>query len=179
MLDEPASGLRMLQEGLMWSAEIGTLEDFPLYECLAAEATAQVGRCDDAIEALERARASFAKLGLYFWRPEVLRLLAELRLVTGVGGAAKEIELLLGEAAALADAQGVVMLGLRIAVNQTELAVRLGDSASGVHHRLSQALKRIAEPDASPDLLMARSMMGRLVDGEGFSTRCRAFHSHA
>lgn len=175
MLEEPAQGLLILQEGLRREREIGSVEDFLIYECLAAEATARTGRYDEAINALERARGDFTALGLQFWRPEVLRLLAALRLVADPT-AMEEVERLLDEAAALADAQDVAMLGVRIAATRAELAVKLGDPARG-ERQLSHALARIAEPEASPELLAAQSLIGRLRSSPDPGIQQSALHN--
>ena len=54
MRDDPAAGLRTLEEGLARQREIGTLEDFPVYVCLHAEALARAGQPERAIEELQR-----------------------------------------------------------------------------------------------------------------------------
>jgi hypothetical protein len=87
-------------------------------------------------------------------------LLAALKLAAHPG-ATGEVEGLLDEAAGLADVQDVPMLGVRIAVTRAELAVKLGDPAQG-ERQLSRALARIAEPEASPELLAAQAVIARL-----------------
>jgi class 3 adenylate cyclase/predicted ATPase len=160
MLDDTSSGLRMLQEGLAREREIGTLEDFPIYECLFAEAMARAGQYDHAIAALARARDQFESLGLRFWMPEVLRLLADL-ILRADAGAANKAAMLLADAAALADSQDVPMLGLRIAVTAAEVAVRLNYPELGMS-RLDDALARVGEADECSDLVAAKELRGHL-----------------
>ena len=160
MLDEPAPGLHMLQEGLARQRDIGTLEDFPIYECFSAEAMARTGQYDRAVEALEQARVQFASLGLRFWMPEVLRLLADLMLRADAASTARA-EMLLVDAAALADAQKVPMLGLRIAVTVAQVAVRLEYPELGMN-RLDAALARVVEADDCPDLVAAGELASHL-----------------
>ena len=160
MQDDPARGLDMLEEGLARQKEIGTLEDFPIYVCLLAEAMARAGKSERAVEELQSARAEFARLGLRFWMPEVLRSLADVALKADPKAAA-EAQMLLIEAATLAEAQGVPMLGLRIAVSAAQLDIKLG-AIERAANRLDKALARIAEDDSSPDLVVAKDLVGQL-----------------
>ena len=126
MRDDPRAGLRTLEEGLARQREIGTLEDFPVYVCLHAEALARAGRPERAIEELQRDRKTFEQVGLNFWMPEVMRMLAEVMLHADPASVSSA-EAMLRDAADLADKQGVAMLGLRIAVTAARLEARLGD----------------------------------------------------
>jgi predicted ATPase len=166
MLGEPSAGVRMLREGLEREREIGTLEDFPIYECLAAEATAQTGRFEEALYSLTNAGEQFKALGLMFWRPEVQRLIAELMLLSG-SASLVEADELLAEAEVTAEAQKVPMLGLRVAIARADIARRLGDPHRGIR-QLAKALAQVAESDDSPDQLAASAMMDRLNEGRGY-----------
>jgi class 3 adenylate cyclase/predicted ATPase len=155
--EDPAAGLRTLEDGLARQREIGTLEDFPVYTCLHAEALALVGRPDQAVEELTRERAAFVQIGLQFWLPEVLRMLAEVTLQADAASV-PAAQAILEEAAALAEAQGAVMLGLRIAITMARIEARLGAHAQAAQ-RVVAALARIAEDDGSGELAAARALI--------------------
>ncbi len=157
MRDDPVRGLRTLEEGLARQREIGTLEDFPIYVCLHAEALARAGRPEQAVNMLQRERRIFDELNLRFWMPEVLRLLAEIILHADRGGVA-QAQTLLREAAELAATPGSVRLELRIAVTAAQFGLRLDDEEHATR-RIAKALARIAEDDGSPELADARSLV--------------------
>jgi class 3 adenylate cyclase/predicted ATPase len=165
MQDDPMQGVRILEEGLARQREIGTLEDFPIYICLLAEALARAGKPERAVEELQGARAEFACIGLRFWMPEVLRLLADV-ILRADPSAIAAAQTLLVEASALAEAQGVPMLGLRIAVSAARLDIRLNEIEHAAR-RLDMALARIAEDDSCPDLLAAKDLAGRIYSQLG------------
>ncbi len=163
MQDDAAAGLGMLEEGLARQREIGTLEDFPVYVCLHAEALSRAGRPERAIEELRRDRVAFAEAGLGFWMPEVLRTEAAVTLEADPASTSAA-EALLDEAARLAESQGVPMLGLRIAVTAAGLELVRGEREVA-SRRVAAALSRIAEDDAGADLAAARALLERLPAG--------------
>jgi class 3 adenylate cyclase/predicted ATPase len=174
MRDDPVRGLQTLEEGLARQREIGTLEDFPIYVCLHAEALARAGRPEQAVEVLQRERRVFDELNLRIWVPEVVRLLAEIMLQADPASVAPSQELL-REAADLAETQGVVRLGLRIAVTTARLEMRLGETEQATR-RVAAALALIAEDDGSPELADARALVTSGRSGLG-SARCRTTRS--
>jgi predicted ATPase len=163
MRDDPVLGLRTLEEGLARQREIGTLEDFPIYVCLHAEALARAGRPEQAVNMLQRERRIFDKLNLRFWMPEVLRLLAEVTLQADRAGIS-QAQTLLREAEDLAVTQGAVRLELRIAVTAAQLGLWLDDEGHA-RRRIAKALARIAEDDGSPELANARSLVAAGLSG--------------
>ena len=58
----------------------------------------------------------------------------------------------------MADAQGIPMLGLRTAVSEARLDLRLG-ALDRAAIRLRSALSKIVEPDGSADLLDAEKLL--------------------
>jgi predicted ATPase len=155
----------MLREGLAREHESGTVEDFPLYVCLLAEALMQAGLADQAAEELARAHAEFERVGLQFWMPEVLRL----RAVAGLRvdpQAAPPAQKLLEQASDTAEAQGAAMLALRIAVTRAQVCDRL-DDIDGASRLLDATLHRITEDDGCRDLIEARGVAERLRDRLG------------
>jgi predicted ATPase len=168
MGDDPAGGLGTLEEGLAREREIGTLEDFPLYICMYAEALARAGRPDRAIDVLQRERLLFEQYGLLFWMPEVLRILAQVTLQADAARI-ETAQTLLTDAEEMAKSQGVAMLVLRIAMTAARLGVGAGGPEQGVR-RVAEALSRIAEDDGSAELAAAR----RIVAGVGDRLRLRS-----
>jgi predicted ATPase len=154
MRGDPAAGLRMLEEGLAHQRAIGTIEDFPIYICMHGEALARARQPERAVEVLAGERRLFDQAGLLFWMPEVLRLLAEV-MVQADPASVAPARALLGEAASLAEAQGVAMLGLRIALT----AAKLAPDAQAAARDVASALAGIAEDDGSAELGAARDLV--------------------
>jgi predicted ATPase len=156
MLEDPKAGLRILEDGFARQQDIGTTEDFSVYLCLRAEAMSAAGQAEHAVELLRRERLAFAERGFAFWMPELMRVLAEVMLVADpreADASAAQLE----EAARLALAQDVPMLGLRIAITAAQLGIR-GDGAGSAADPLRLALARITEADDGPDLVAARAL---------------------
>jgi predicted ATPase len=143
--EDPLAGLKMLEEGFARQREIVTAEDFPVYLCLLAEALMAAGRAEEAIERIEKERPEFDRIGLAVWMPELLRVLGDTVLAANpkaIGRARK----LYSESAAMAAAQNVPMLGLRVAMSEARLALRTGPLAEDAA-RLAEALKALPEHD--------------------------------
>jgi hypothetical protein len=94
---ESEAGLAELDAGVTTIA-------VPMLRSLHGEALLAVGRADDAVTVLERARADSEAGGETWWLPETLRLLAESRRRCGAG--VEEVDALLDRALALAESQG-------------------------------------------------------------------------
>ena len=154
-----ASGLEVLVSGLSRQREIGTLEDFPIYACLHAEALIAAGRADAAVDELQRARAQFDELGLRIWLPEVLRSLGAAMLLADPASTAAATAIF-REAAVLAAEQGASMLDLRIAASEAELAQRIDRSVWG-HERLRTAMAAVPEGKGSLEWRLASELMER------------------
>jgi predicted ATPase len=155
------AGLADLQEGLARQYEIGTIEDFPVYLCMLAEALIAAGRPDKAIEELHRARIKFDAVGLCVWMPEVLRTLAEAVLAADPSSIA-EAEQLLTKAGAVARHQGAAMLVLRVAMCEARLDLRL-DRTECTAARLGAALEAIPEREGA-EVEEAAVLLSQLPD---------------
>jgi predicted ATPase/DNA-binding transcriptional ArsR family regulator len=154
---DPASGLKVLEEGLARQQEVATREDFTVYLCLQADALAAAGQADKAVESLLRERPQFDRSGLRTWLPEVVRMTGEMLLAADPGSADKALAAFT-EAAEMAEAQGVPMLGLRTAMSVARLGFRQG-TATQAASRVRSALSKIVEPDGSLDLLDAGKLL--------------------
>jgi len=159
---DPAAGLKMLEEGFARQREVVTAEDFPVYLCLLAEALTAAGRPDEAVERIEKERPEFDRIGLAVWMPELLRVLGDTVLAADPDATARA-RALYSEAAAMAAAQDVPMLALRVAMSEARLALRTGASAE-MAIRLRAALDAIAEQDGAADIVAARDLISR-IDG--------------
>src|SRR5439155_7669978 len=73
MTGDAQRGIEAMAAGLARQREIGTLEDFPIYVSLFAEALIAAGQAEQALDELTRAREEFDSVGLQIWMPEVLR----------------------------------------------------------------------------------------------------------
>ena len=166
--EDPAAGLRTLQEGLAHQRGGTAREDFPVYLCLLAEAQMAAGRPELAVEELRRGLVEFDLLGLHSWRPEVLRVLGEATLAADPG-ATDLAETLFRDALHVADRQGASMLLLRSSVSAARLELRLDRVREGAR-RLAAAIADIAEDDGGPDLREARALASRLRARLGCAT---------
>lgn len=160
MAGDPLRGLDALESGLARQREIGTVEDFPIYLCLHAEALAAAGQADRAVDELTLGQAGFAQVGLQIWQPEVWRSLGSAILAadpaaTDAAGAA------FARAAAAAAEQGTAMLGVRIAGSEAALAVRQ-DRPEWAHGRLRAALAAIPDGESGPEIEQARAALHAL-----------------
>ena len=157
-----AAGLHTLREGFDRQGQIGTKEDFPIYCSLLAESLALAGQPDKAIELLEESRREFEHLSLAVWMPELLRVQAAImpEAVRVPRGAVASI---LAEATISRAMQQAHMLGLRIAMTEARLDLRLG-GAEQAARRLAMALALVQEDDGSLDLLEARALQRRLLE---------------
>ncbi len=158
---DPASGLRALEEGFALQQATGTMEDFPIYVCLLAEAMIAARQPERAATLLAAAEAEYAQKGLSFWRSELRRMRAEAAL--GMDDAAADAALaLFDEAQAIAEEQGVTMLALRAATGAAALDVRRNEPHLA-RQRLLPILSRIEGYDGSPDLVAAHAVSSQLA----------------
>ncbi len=157
-----AAGLHTLREGFERQQQIGTKEDFPIYSSLLAETLALAGQPDKAVELLAEQRREFEQLSLAVWMPELLRLQAAMTLQADPGSTAAAGSLL-AQAEGLATRQQTHMLGLRIAMTEARLDLRLG-GARRAARRLAKALSLVREDDGSLDLLEARALERHLLE---------------
>ena len=167
--EDAAKGLRALRDGLQYQRDGTAREDFPVYLCLLAEAQLAAERPDLAVGELTEALAEFDRLGLHSWRPEVRRMMGEAMLAADPG-ATQQAERQFAAAAEIAATQGAAMLGLRTAVSQARLDLRL-DRAHEASARMAAALAAVAEDDGGADLREARLMEARVRARLGVAPR--------
>ncbi len=155
------SGLERIESGFRVMQEVGTPEDFPVYECMRAEALRRLGRPDEALAALAGARAVIAEQGVAYWAAEIARQEAEIAL----GRDVPDPELVtakLDEAQWIAAGQRALALELRAARTRLAFARRTGD-ASRAAAELEAILARFAPEATGRDLDEARAALARLT----------------
>ena len=127
--DDPAAGLKTLEEGLARQREIATNEDLSVYLCLLAECLIKVGRADEAVARIMQELPDLEASDLWIWMPELYRVLGEAILAAELRcsrcGAQRFVQ-----AAALTAEQQVPMLGLRVALSQARLGPGSGTQVS-------------------------------------------------
>jgi predicted ATPase/class 3 adenylate cyclase len=147
-----AEGLTRIEAGMARQRAIATNEDVSVYLCLLAEALIRAGRADEAVDRITRELPDLEASDLWIWLPELYRVLAE---ATHAAAPAKSdvVQRRLDEAAALADKQGVPMLGLRVALTRGRLLQAEDPLRAAALVRWS--LGRISEQDGSADVAEA------------------------
>lgn len=169
MQEDTHAGLNALQEGFAMQQDIGTIEDFPIYVCMLADALMATGNPERAIEELVAARRKFEEFGLSVWLPEILRITAE-AMAAAEGRTTDTALALLDEASRVAAAQEARMLGLRIAASRGRMTTRTGDRVD-VRAALAMALAAIEEPAGSRDVLVASSLLDEMEEPPGGAGR--------
>jgi predicted ATPase len=112
-------GLNTLRTGVLSWQQAGARLWLPFFRTLEAQACAQAGRSDDALQAIEDALAISQKAGECWAMPEVLRVKAQLLLGTGRGGA--EVEAILLRSLEIARGQQARSWELRTACDLARL----------------------------------------------------------
>ena len=122
---DATAGLRLLRSGLARQKDNGTVEDFPIYFSLLADALQLAGRPGEALEELEAVLAVCRAAGLRIWIPEVLRRIGELRILAGAGPT--QAEAAMREGLDMAIEQGARALSVRGAISLARFRAGLGD----------------------------------------------------
>jgi adenylate cyclase len=135
-------------------AELGT----PYYLGLLAETLGAAGQPDDGIAVVQEALATSGRRGEAWWRAELFRIDAELRLLL----AKPETEVAerrLTEALELARTQEARSLELRAATSLCRLWTRLGKPAGEAERPLAAALAWFTEGRTTADLQHAAQLL--------------------
>ncbi len=115
------AGLTRVEDGFATMREIGTPEDFPVYQCIRADAMIRLGDTDGAVAALAEGRAVIAAEGVNYWGAEIARLEAVAEMTRG-GGDPARVTTRLDDACALAGRQGALALELRACLTRLDWA---------------------------------------------------------
>lgn len=153
-------GLARLERGFQVMREIGTPEDFPVYQSMRADALRRLGQIEPALAALAEARAVVAAEGVNYWGAELARSEAEVEMARPNPDAAA-IARLLAEARTVAHHQGALALELRAAITGAAWA----DGEGNAKARLEEVLARFAPGADGRDLHMARALLSGAAPG--------------
>jgi len=151
------AGLARMEAGFATMQEIGTPEDFPVYQCIRADALIRLGDPDGAVAALSGGRAVIAEQGVNYWGAEIERLEAAVEMARE-GGDPSVVAARIDDACRLARSQGALALELRACLMRLDWARRGGMSVQSaqedlraVRDRFSQGVtgREIADADAA------------------------------
>lgn len=117
------NGLARVDAGFATMHDIGTPEDFPVYQCIRADALGRLGDPDGAQAALDGGHAVIAAEGVNYWGAEIARQEAEIEMMRPVPDTDRISERL-AEASRLARSQGALALELRACLTRLEWARR-------------------------------------------------------
>ena len=152
-----AAGLDRLDAGFAILLEIGTPEDFPVYQCMRAEALRHLGDPDAALDALRGGRAVLVEQGVAFWAAEIARQEAEAELSRerpNEAFVAQRLE----EAERIASSQNALALMLRTRLTALAFARRIGRTAHA-SSALAEVLDRFAPAAGGRDIEDARAAL--------------------
>ncbi len=157
----PQPGLERVSRGFRVMQEVGTPEDFPVYQCMRAAALCQLGDPDAALAALAEARAVIAEQGVAYWAAEIARHEALAELSRARPDAAL-VAAKLDEAQRIAKSQGALALELRAALTSLVFARQMGESEPA-EAALVGILARFAPDVTSRDIADARTALARVA----------------
>ena len=141
------AGLARVEAGFATMQEIGTPEDFPVYQCIRADALIRLGEPSRAMAALADGRAVIAAEGVNYWGAEIARLEAAVEMARQ-GSDAAIVAARLDEACRLARNQGALALELRACLMRLDWARRTGASVERAQADLRTVRERFPH-DAS------------------------------
>lgn len=119
------AGLERIASGFAILQDICTPEDFPVYQCMRAEALCLMGRPQEALDALADGRSVIVEQGVAFWAAEIARQEAHAELARARPDLDR-VAASLDEAREIAVAQKALALELRAALTGLSLAERTG-----------------------------------------------------
>lgn len=154
---ESALGLERVTRGFQVLQEVGTPEDFPVYQCMRAEARRVLGDPDGALVALAEARAVIAQEGVAYWAAEIARQEALVALSRDVPDSVL-IAGKLEEARGIAASQGALALELRAGLTGLAAARRSG-ATEPASAALAEILARFAPATTGRDIDEARAAL--------------------
>jgi len=156
-----AEGLRRIDTGFSVMREIGTPEDFPVYQCMRAYALRQLGDVDAALDVLAEGSAVIVAEGVNYWGAEIARhrALAEMARATPDR---RFIATWLDEAAGIAATQGALALELRAASDRHLWA---GDAVT--RQTLAAVLARFDPEARGHDIDIARTALAGAQEPTG------------
>ncbi len=154
-----AEGLARLNRGFSVMQEIGTPEDFPVYQCMRSEALRCQGDPEGALRVLAEGRSIIQAQGVNYWGAEIARHEAEAEMSRERPDAGF-VAARLAEAHEAAVAQGALMLELRARISAIRWVGRQGPPGAA-RLALAETLERFAPGTRGRDLDEARAILAR------------------
>jgi predicted ATPase len=158
-LDDPSSGLTLIQAGLEPQQDVGTREDFPIFFDMLAEVLGMTGEHSRALQVIDEALADTAASGLRYWTAELHRRKGVLLLGRNMKERAEESLL---RARKIAHQQNASVLELRAAVSLARLWSDLGRDAEA-RDLLASVHGKITEGFETADLKEATSLLKEIA----------------
>ena len=155
---EPDEGIADLRRGITDWRATGAELAAPYYLGLLGETLGAAGRPEDGLEVILEALASSARSGEAWWRPELWRLEAELRLKLPMPDEAA-VERLLLDALELAGSQESRSLQLRTAASLLRFRTEQGRPRDDAQRLLADSVRWFTEGHETSDLREAASLL--------------------
>ncbi len=150
------AGIDHMEQALSRMKSLGRIYQEPYYVALLAEATAAVGRGEQARAQLHDVLDGLSENGKHHWaEAEVIRLDGHV-VLTSFGDSARA-EDLFRQAIAVCQAQGALALELRTTVSLGQLLAESGREKEAVS-LLNQLIERFPEPPQGPDAKLASAL---------------------
>ncbi len=153
-------GLARLEAGFAIMREVGTPEDFPVYNGMRATALAALGETDAAFAALSDARAVMAEVGVSYWSAEITRLEVE-TMIRASSHDAVAIAKQINAATKIAREQDARALELRIAITAHQYTGGAETAAT-----LRRVLDALGPDHTSRDAVVARDLLNMMEIAE-------------
>ncbi len=153
-----SGGLAQIEAGFRVMQAVGTPEDFPVYQCMRADAMIRLGALDSAEHALAQARATVASEGVNYWGAEIARHAAELEMARSIVDP-ETVRGFLRDAKATARAQGALALELRGALSSARWLVTDDETRTA----LLEVLARFPDDAKGRDIDDARRLLAQHV----------------
>jgi class 3 adenylate cyclase/predicted ATPase len=158
---DAAQGVAMLQDGLERQKDVSTIEDFPFYFSMVAEARSLAGRHEEALTRLNEDEEFLQRIGLEMWMPEIKRWRGVL--IRTVAPREHDAALSAFEGALIqANAQGALALELRAAIDLSRLRSDLGADANDAAKIIETTLARVTEGFDTPVVVQAQRLVTAL-----------------
>ena len=166
LMGDAARGADMLREGIERQQDLSTMEDFPAYFTMAAEAMALAGRHEEALAKLESDEELLRRTGLVMWMPEIARWKGNLLRIAAPHDHAAALGAF-EQAIAQARSQGALALELRAAIDLARLRRDLGAGAEDAVKELESALAQVSEGFDTPLVMRVREVVASLRSAFG------------
>ena len=152
-----ADGLEQVNAGFRVMQEIGTPEDFPVYQCIRSEGMRMLGKADEALNALYEGRAVIDDEGVNYWGAEIARSEAEVE-ISRERPLADFVRNRLIESVKVARGQKALALELRAAITGMRWAAA-GANAANRREALMHVLAEFEPGAKGRDIKEARAFL--------------------